>query len=323
MRLGIDATIRYGLDVPATESLHESQLQDPTPYNTRLHAGSAADADRESRARVDRGGGAPGEGRLPLLRAQAGQGASLLHGELPRVPELRQRPWLLARRRGSSRSSAIPSRTRSRRACRTRRSRRAASTGRTSRSTCRRSDSTRRFAGSLRSGFAGANVTAPHKLGRRRVVRRGGRRVRQHARCFATARDRGRAPMRQCSTGSGRAARRRRRRRRGRGVQRTRCRRRGRVLASRRLASRRAAAPTSSSTRRRCATRCWCELAQGQTLVDLPYPESATARAARAAGATVYDGLDVLVAQGAASFELWTGVSAPVDVMRNAVRSAP
>jgi len=57
-----------------------------------------------------------------------------------------------------------------------------------------------------------------------------------------------------------------------------------------------------------------------QTLVDLPYPESATARAARAAGATVLDGLDVLVAQGAAAFELWTGVPAPVDVMRAAVR---
>jgi shikimate dehydrogenase len=36
----------------------------------------------------------------------------------------------------------------------------------------------------------------------------------------------------------------------------------------------------------------------------------------------VVDGLDVLVAQGAASFELWTGVPAPVDVMRAAVRSA-
>jgi shikimate dehydrogenase len=61
----------------------------------------------------------------------------------------------------------------------------------------------------------------------------------------------------------------------------------------------------------------------GQTLVDLPYPESATAGAARAAGATVIDGLEVLVRQGAASFERWTGVSAPLDVMRNAVRSAP
>jgi len=63
-------------------------------------------------------------------------------------------------------------------------------------------------------------------------------------------------------------------------------------------------------------------LGPGQVLVDLPYPGSATAAAARAAGATVYDGLDVLVAQGAASFELWTGVPAPVDVMRAAVRSA-
>lgn len=64
------------------------------------------------------------------------------------------------------------------------------------------------------------------------------------------------------------------------------------------------------------------ELQSGQTLIDLPYPESATARVARAAGATVIDGLEVLVAQGAASFELWTGVSAPVEVMRAAVRSA-
>lgn len=63
-------------------------------------------------------------------------------------------------------------------------------------------------------------------------------------------------------------------------------------------------------------------LGSGQTLIDLPYPGSATAAAARKAGATVLDGLDVLVAQGAASFELWTGLPAPVEVMRAAVRSA-
>jgi shikimate dehydrogenase len=63
------------------------------------------------------------------------------------------------------------------------------------------------------------------------------------------------------------------------------------------------------------------ELEPGQTLVDLPYPGSATAEAAREAGAQVVDGLEVLVAQGAASFELWTGVPAPVEVMRAAVRS--
>jgi shikimate dehydrogenase len=61
------------------------------------------------------------------------------------------------------------------------------------------------------------------------------------------------------------------------------------------------------------------EVGRGQTLVELPYPETATERAAREAGARVVDGLEVLVAQGAASFELWTGVPAPVEVMRRAV----
>ena len=61
------------------------------------------------------------------------------------------------------------------------------------------------------------------------------------------------------------------------------------------------------------------ELAPGQTLVDLPYPETSTALAARERGTTVITGLEVLVAQGAASFELWTGIPAPVEVMRRAV----
>ena len=39
MPLGIDATIRYGLNVPGTESLRQSHLANPTPYNTRLHTG--------------------------------------------------------------------------------------------------------------------------------------------------------------------------------------------------------------------------------------------------------------------------------------------
>jgi UPF0755 protein len=39
MTLGIDATLRYGLDIPPTQAILESQLADETPYNTRIHAG--------------------------------------------------------------------------------------------------------------------------------------------------------------------------------------------------------------------------------------------------------------------------------------------
>ena len=61
------------------------------------------------------------------------------------------------------------------------------------------------------------------------------------------------------------------------------------------------------------------ELDADQTLIDLPYPETATAASARRAGARVVTGLDVLVAQGAASFELWTAQKAPIDAMRDAL----
>jgi len=35
MQLGIDATIRYGLDIPPTEPIHQSDLDSDSPYNTR------------------------------------------------------------------------------------------------------------------------------------------------------------------------------------------------------------------------------------------------------------------------------------------------
>jgi UPF0755 protein len=35
MNLGIDATLRYGLSIPPTQSILESQLQSDNPYNTR------------------------------------------------------------------------------------------------------------------------------------------------------------------------------------------------------------------------------------------------------------------------------------------------
>ena len=39
MQLGIDATLRYGLNIPPTESIRESQLHSPSPYNTRERVG--------------------------------------------------------------------------------------------------------------------------------------------------------------------------------------------------------------------------------------------------------------------------------------------
>ena len=39
MTLGIDATLRYGLGIPGTKSILESQLKSDSPYNTRNHAG--------------------------------------------------------------------------------------------------------------------------------------------------------------------------------------------------------------------------------------------------------------------------------------------
>ena len=35
MPLGIDATIRYGLNIPPTQAILQSQLETPSPYNTR------------------------------------------------------------------------------------------------------------------------------------------------------------------------------------------------------------------------------------------------------------------------------------------------
>ena len=61
------------------------------------------------------------------------------------------------------------------------------------------------------------------------------------------------------------------------------------------------------------------ELRRGADADRPPVSAHGDGRGAAAAGARVLDGLEVLVAQGAASFELWTGVPAPVDAMRSAV----
>ncbi|HEX8688759.1 MAG TPA: shikimate dehydrogenase [Solirubrobacterales bacterium] len=62
----------------------------------------------------------------------------------------------------------------------------------------------------------------------------------------------------------------------------------------------------------------------GQTVVDMVYGEEPTLllAAAEAAGARTVDGIEILVRQGARSFELWTGLEAPLETMRAAARLA-
>jgi shikimate dehydrogenase len=69
------------------------------------------------------------------------------------------------------------------------------------------------------------------------------------------------------------------------------------------------------------------DVQEDQTVVDLAYHgdgrPTSLVRAARERGCRTVDGLEVLVAQGAASFERWTGVPAPVEVMRGALAESP
>jgi len=60
-------------------------------------------------------------------------------------------------------------------------------------------------------------------------------------------------------------------------------------------------------------------------VVDLVYREGETAliREARRRGCAVVDGLEVLVHQGALSFELWTGLEPPLGAMRDGARGRP
>jgi shikimate dehydrogenase len=64
-------------------------------------------------------------------------------------------------------------------------------------------------------------------------------------------------------------------------------------------------------------------LSERHIVVDLAYGAADTelASAARARGAAVIDGLEVLVHQGAASLRIWTGMEPPIETMRRAARA--
>ncbi len=67
------------------------------------------------------------------------------------------------------------------------------------------------------------------------------------------------------------------------------------------------------------------QLMETQVVVDLVYGmgETGLIRVAKEAGAQTVDGLEILVRQGAASFKIWTGLSAPMATMRHAVKPKP
>jgi shikimate dehydrogenase len=58
-------------------------------------------------------------------------------------------------------------------------------------------------------------------------------------------------------------------------------------------------------------------------VLDIVYNpiETKLAKRAKAAGAKVVSGVEMLIYQGAASFEIWTGAKAPVEIMREAALS--
>ena len=74
MRLQSDPTIIYGLfggkGKPADRPIYQSDLDKPTPYNTYLDQGPAADADRQPRPRRARSGRQPVADRRSLFRCR-------------------------------------------------------------------------------------------------------------------------------------------------------------------------------------------------------------------------------------------------------------
>ncbi len=64
------------------------------------------------------------------------------------------------------------------------------------------------------------------------------------------------------------------------------------------------------------------QLSEQQVVADLSYGSAGTGliEAAKGRGARTVDGLEILVRQGALSFEIWTGLEAPLATMDRAVR---
>ena len=91
MPLGIDATILYHLG-SWTATIHQSDLDDPEPYNTRIHKGLPPTPICNPGLASMQAAAAP-RGQLPLLRGDSRQVRPVLHGRLSRL----RRSWRVNR----------------------------------------------------------------------------------------------------------------------------------------------------------------------------------------------------------------------------------
>ena len=81
MPLGIDATIRYGLDIPGTKSLTKEALRSTVAVQHADPPGLPPTPIANPGLASIRAAANPARGRLPLLRPQAEVAVALLHGE--------------------------------------------------------------------------------------------------------------------------------------------------------------------------------------------------------------------------------------------------
>ena len=86
MPLGIDATLRYGLEHPGHRVADQGCDREQQPVQQPEVHRPAADAGRKPGPRLDQGRGPSGRGGLPLLRPHPRHEAALLHRERERVP---------------------------------------------------------------------------------------------------------------------------------------------------------------------------------------------------------------------------------------------
>ena len=162
MPLGIDATLRYGLHIPPTQVDPPVAARERQPVQlATLHRACRRRRSRTPGSRRSRRRRIPPRSTTSTSCASRTRCTTSSRRATPRSRSTSARTATAAEMHARRPARASGLGARSRRGCRTRPSPRAGSTGTTPPSTW--STSSRRCARCARSGFAGANVTVPHK----------------------------------------------------------------------------------------------------------------------------------------------------------------